>query len=314
MKFSSLQEPRIVYLGTPEISASILEKMVENGCNIVALVTNEDKEVGRKKILEPTPTKKVALAHNIPVFQPHRIRLDNSFLPGLNADVIVCMAYGQIVPLEVLNAPKYGCINLHGSLLPLLRGAAPIQRAIMNGDKLTGVTLMQMVDKMDAGLMYDKKEVVIEENDNFSSLAKKTSDAGAELIIKDLLPYLNGELPGLPQDESLVTIAKKISPEDEKIPLSINCREFVNYVRGLSLTPGGYLLLNDEKLKIYAAHQVSSSLEAELGTIIKDKKEFLIQLNDGVISLDEVQLQGHKVMDAASFLNGSHGLLGQKLS
>ena len=153
------KQARIVYMGTPEISAAVLESLLKNGYHVVALISNEDKEVGRKHQLENTPTKKVALSYNVPVYQPHRIRLDHEWLKDLNPDLIITFAYGQIVPQEVLDAPKKGCINLHGSLLPKLRGAAPIQRAIMNGEKTTGVTLMQMVAAMDAGLMYDKEEV-----------------------------------------------------------------------------------------------------------------------------------------------------------
>ena len=212
MNFENKSEPRIVYMGTPELSAKVLEAMIEDGWNIVALVTNEDKEVGRKRVLTPTPTKQVALAHNIPVYQPHRIRLDHAFLDEIKPDVIVTFAYGQIVPDEVLNCPKYGCINLHGSLLPKLRGAAPIQRSIMEGHKKTGVTLMQMVAAMDAGLMYDKEEVEIAPDETYTSLQNKISDAGKRLILRDLLPYLNGELPGVPQNEDEVTFAAKIKP------------------------------------------------------------------------------------------------------
>jgi methionyl-tRNA formyltransferase len=301
-------------MGTPEISAPILEALIQDGYNVVALITNEDKAVGRKKILEPTPTKVVALKYGIPVYQPHRIRLDYQWLSSLNPDVIVCMAYGQLVPNEVLNMPKYGCINLHGSLLPKLRGAAPIQRAIMEGDKLTGITLMQMVDKMDAGLMYDKAEVAIDPEDNYTRLAHKISDAGKALILKDLMPYLNGELPGVPQDEAAVTIAHIIKPENEKIPLDLPGQDFVNYVRGLSETPGGYLMLGNLKLKIYEAHVLNTEKTAPLGQIVLADKSLVFQGSDGQISIDVLQLEGKKKMDARSFLNGAHGLLGATLA
>jgi methionyl-tRNA formyltransferase len=314
MIFEKKSEPRIVYMGTPEISAPILEALVTNGFNVAALITNEDKAVGRKAILEPTPTKKVALKYGIPVYQPHRIRLDYQWLSDLKPDVIVCMAYGQLVPTEVLNMPKYGCINLHGSLLPKLRGAAPIQRAIMEGDRLSGVTLMQMVDKMDAGLMYDKVEVTIDPQDNYTKLAQKISDAGKALILKDLMPYLNGELPGVPQDESAVTIAHIIKPENEKIPLDLSAQDLVNYVRGLSETPGAYLMLGNLKLKIYGAHVVNSEVKSPLGQIVLADKTLVFQAKDGQVQIDDLQLEGKKKMDARSFLNGAHGLLGETLS
>ena len=313
MIFKNKSEPRIVYMGTPELSAKVLEAMIEDGWNIVALVTNEDKEVGRKRILTPTPTKEVALRHNIPVYQPHRIRLDHAFLEELKPDVIVTFAYGQIVPDDVLACPKYGCINLHGSLLPKLRGAAPIQRAIMQGDSKTGVTLMQMVTAMDAGLMYDKEEVEIAPNETYTTLQEKISEAGKRLILRDLLPYLNGELPGVPQKEEEVTFAAKIKPEDEHIPLSLSASSFVSYAHGLSEEPGGYLFLKGEKLKIYLARKVNDEVKAPLGTIVEANKRLIFQAKDGQIEILSLQLQGKKKMDARSFLNGAHGLEGEIL-
>lgn len=313
MNFNDKKTPRIVYLGTPEISAPVLEALIVNGFNVVALVTNEDKEVGRKRILEPTPTKIVALAHNIPVYQPHRIRLDYGFLAPLKPDVIVCMAYGQIVPQAVLDMPKYGCINLHGSLLPSYRGAAPIQRAIMAGETQTGVTLMQMVDKMDAGLMYDKAEVSIAPQDNYTDLAKKISSAAVDLILKDLMPYLNGELPGVPQDESLVTIAHIIKPENEKLSLELTSHDLINMIRGLSLTPGGYFLFLNQKLKVYRAHQVSALVNAPIGALVSVSKELIFQAKDGQIAIDLLQMEGKKTMEAKAFLNGAHLNVGELL-
>ena len=313
MKFKSNGEVRVVYMGTPEISARVLSSILEAGFNVVAVVSNEDKEVGRRHELEATPVKKVALDAGIPVFQPHRIRLDHSFLDNLDFDVLVTMAYGQIVPKEVLDAPKVGAINLHGSLLPSLRGAAPIQRAIINGDKVTGVTLMKMVEAMDAGEMYDKEEVVIEDNDNYTSLANKISDCASHLIVKDLLAYANGEIKGVAQDESQVTFAKKILPEDERLPLSLPITSLLSYIRGLSETPGGYFLLDGKKLKVYKASLSSLPLSGKIGEIVKCTKGIFIQANGGILSLDEVQLEGKKRMDGKSFANGANGLLGKVL-
>ncbi len=313
MKFKKSGEVRVVYMGTPEISARVLSSILEAGFNVVAVVSNEDKEVGRKRELEATPVKKVALDAGIPVFQPHRIRLDHSFLDNLEFDVLVTMAYGQIVPKEVLDAPKIGAINLHGSLLPSLRGAAPIQRAIINGDKVTGVTLMKMVEAMDAGEMYDKEEVVIDAADNYTSLANKISDCASSLIVKDLLAYANGELKGVPQDESQVTYAKKILPEDERLPLSLPVTSLLSYIRGLSETPGGYFLLEGKKLKVYKASLSTLPLNGKLGEIVKCTKGVFVQANGGILSLDEVQLEGKKKMDGKSFANGANGLLGKVL-
>lgn len=307
------KQARIVYMGTPEISAVVLRSILEAGYNVVGLVTNEDKEVGRKRILEPTPTKKVALEYGVRVFQPHRIRLDNDFLKELNPDLIVTMAYGQIVPQEVLDCPKYGCVNLHASLLPKYRGAAPMQRCLINGESKTGVALMEMVLAMDAGRVYDVAEIDIEPSDNFTSLSMKVAESAASLIVKDIPLYLNGELNGVPQNEDEVTIANKILPADEHLDLSLSANELINYIRGLSETPGAYLMLGDLKLKIYQAHIVDASIQGEPGQIVKDTKGLHFAAKDGTISIDMLQLEGKKKMDAKSFVNGSHGLLGQIL-
>jgi methionyl-tRNA formyltransferase len=224
----------------------------------------------------------------------------------LDFDVIVTMAYGQIIPQGLLDLPKVGCLNLHGSLLPKYRGAAPIQRAIMAGEKETGITLMKMVAAMDAGEMYDVEKVVIEPNDNYTSLCVKMANAASNVIVKDLLPYAKGELKGEEQKEKDVTIANKIKPEDEHLPLFLSAQGAVNYVRGLADEPGAYLLLNDKKLKVYRAHVENNNVIRAVGEVVPDKKKFLVQYYDGQLSLDLIQLEGKKKMEAASFLNGAH--------
>ena len=313
MRFQKNGDVKVVYMGTPAISASVLSSIIRAGFSVVAVISNEDKAVGRRHELEPTPVKKVALEAGIPVFQPHRIRQDHEFLSSLDFDVLVTMAYGQIVPQEVLDAPKVGAINLHGSLLPSWRGAAPIQRAIMNLDQETGVTLMKMVDKMDAGEMYDKETVQISKEDNYTSLSLKISECASSLIVKDLLKYANGELKGIPQSEEDVTFAKKILPEDEHIPLSLSLPYILAYIRGLSEIPGGYFFLDGKKLKVYSASPCPLPLSGKVGEIVKETKGLFVQVKGGVISLDEVQLEGKKRMDGKSFVNGAKGLLGKVL-
>jgi methionyl-tRNA formyltransferase len=297
---------RILYMGTPEMSATVLSALLENGFDVVGLVCQEDKEVGRNKQTEIVPTKRVALAHNVPVFQPHKIRLDFGFATSLDFDVIVTMAYGQIIPQGLLDLAKKGCLNLHGSLLPKYRGAAPIQRAIMAGDKETGITLMEMVAAMDAGVMYDVEKVAILPEDNYSSLCPKMAAAAARLIVKDLPSYVEGTLAGVEQKEKDVTIANKIKPEDEHLPLSLSVHAAENYVRGLSEEPGAYVILNDKKLKIYQCHVENDTVIRAVGEFLPNKKKILLQFYDGLLSLDTVQLEGKKKLDAASFLNGAH--------
>jgi methionyl-tRNA formyltransferase len=306
MAYLSNHDVKVLYMGTPEMSAHVLFHLLEDGFDVVGLVCQEDKEVGRDKTPEIVPTKRVALEHHIPVFQPHKIRLDFEFAKSLAFDVIVTMAYGQIIPQGLLDLAKVGCVNLHGSLLPKYRGAAPIQRAIMAGEKTTGVTLMEMVAAMDAGVMYDKQEISVLPEDNYTSLCEKMSDAAASLIHKDLLKYANKELAGEAQKEKDVTIANKIKPEDEHLPLYLSSEAANNYVRGLSLEPGAYVLLNDKKLKVYRSHVENHEVIRAVGEIVPNKKKLLVQFYDGQLSLDEVQLEGKKKMDAASFLNGAH--------
>ena len=303
---------RILFMGTPEIAAHVLSRLLEQGFHVIGVVCNEDKPTGRKKTLTPPPTKVVALEHNIPVYQPHRIREDHAFLNGLEIDLILTMAYGQIVPQEVLDAPKFGALNLHGSILPKLRGAAPMQRAIIEGHKSTGVSLMKMVDKMDAGEVYDTKEFLIEDNDTYGDICNKMAEAAAEIAIKDILLYIEGKLPGIPQNESEVTFANKIKSEDEHLPLDLPRNEFRNWVRGLSPTPGGYLFLEGKKLKILACSIVEGD-NPGIGVLTFDKKSVCLGLPDGLVRLDKVQLEGKGVTDGQSFANGYRSKQGCKL-
>ena len=308
------QDARVIFMGTPDISAKVLQGLIDNGYNIVALIAQPDRPVGRKKIIEPVPTKVVAEKYDIPVYQPVKIRKEFDFVYDLKPDVIVTLAYGQIVPQALLDIPKFGAINLHGSLLPKYRGAAPIQYALMNNDKVSGMTLMRMVKEMDAGEMYDKEEVEISLEDNATSLFEKMGDAALRLILRALPKYLNGELVGVPQDESLVSFCPTIKPEEEKLDLNKSIEEIFGYVRALSDLPGAYLYLDNEKFKIYKSQIISKEIIGQVGEIVKaDKNGLHLQLKNGVLSLLEVQKEGKKRMDYKSFLNGNQGLLGKVL-
>ena len=306
---------RLVFMGTPEISAYVFEKMIEDGYHFVALVAQPDHPVGRKGLIEKVPTKLVAEKYNIPVYQPEKIRLDYAFMEEIKPDLVITLAYGQIVPQGFLDIPRLGCLNLHGSLLPKYRGASPVQSALINNEKVTGVTLMEMVKAMDAGRMFAKKEIAIAEDDNATSLFNKVKIAASELILEALPLYINGQLKGEEQNETEVTFCSTIKPEQEKLDLSLPAQSLVGWSKGLSDEPGAYLYLNNQKLKIFKAKIVDSSTDAEVGTIIKaDKFGLYMQASDGVISLLEIQKEGKKRMDYRSFINGNQNLLGQKLS
>ena len=304
-----ISDYRIIYMGTPEMSAKILESLIQDGFNVVALIAQEDKPQGRKVILQKVPTKVVAEKYNIPVYQPHRIRKEYEFVRDLKPDLILTMAYGQIIPQGLLDIPTLGCLNIHGSILPKYRGAAPIQRAIIDGETKTGVTLMEMVDKMDAGKMYAFEECEISPDDNYTQLCDKIVECGIRVVKNNLVAYLEGKLLGAEQDEKLVTFADKIKAEDERLDLSKPTKNILNWIRGLSEEPGGYIYLNGFKLKIFKAHQVSDKQNAPVGKVSINKR-VVLQLSDGEIELDIVQLEGKKKMDAKSFANGNHQLDG----
>ena len=304
---------RIIFMGTPSISAKVLEGLISDGYHVVAVIAQPDRPVGRKHILEPVPTKVVANKYNIPVYQPEKIRKDYEFVKELNPDVIVTLAYGQIVPQGLLDIPKQGCINLHGSLLPKYRGAAPIQYALINNETKTGMTLMKMVKEMDAGEMYATEEVEISLEDNATSLFEKMGDAALKLILRTLPDYLDGKLPGIPQDESLVTFAPSIKPEEEKIDLNKSKEEIYGYIRALSEEPGAYLFLENVKYKIYKSDIVSDEIIGEVGEIVKaDKNGLFLQAKNGILSILVLQKEGKNKMDYKSFVNGNRDLLNKK--
>ena len=307
------KELNLLFMGTPEISAYVFEQMILAGYHFVGLVAQPDHPVGRKGIIEKVPTKVIAEKYGVPVFQPIKIRKDFSFMDNLKVDLVITLAYGQIVPQGFLDIPRFGCLNLHGSLLPKLRGASPVQTALINNEKVTGVTLMEMVAAMDAGRMYGKKEVTIDEEDNATSLFKKISEAAKDLVLELLPKYVDGELEGIPQDEEQVTFCSLIKPEQEKLDLSKDILEVYGYIRGLSDEPGAYLYLDNQKLKIFKAKIANDLVTAEVGTIVQaDKRGLLLQAKNGQLAILELQKEGKKRMDYRSFINGNQNLLGAK--
>ena len=312
MEKSSL---RLLFMGTPEISAYVFNQMIEEGYHFVGLVAQPDHPVGRKGLLEKVPTKVVAEKYNIPVFQPVKIRDDYAFMDEIKPDLVITLAYGQIVPQGFLDKVPMGCLNLHGSLLPKYRGASPIQTALINNESVTGVTLMEMVKAMDAGRMYAKKEVVIDEDDNATSLFNKIKIAASELVLEALPLYINGELKGEMQNEEEVTFCSLIKPEQEKLDLEMPALSLIGWIRGLSDEPGAYLYLNNFKLKIYKAKIVNNIVDHQIGEIVSANKNGLVfQAKDAQIAILELQKEGKKRMDYRSFINGNQNLLGQVLS
>ena len=299
--------PRIIFMGTPEFAATILQGLIDANYNVVGLVPQPDRPVGRKRIITPTPTKEVALKYNLPVYQPEKIKDDYEFIKELKPDVIVTCAYGQFVPQGLLDIPEYGCINIHASLLPKLRGGAPIQHALIDGFDKTGVTLMEMIKKMDAGRMYAKIETEITDEDTYDSLHDRLKEIGAKLILENLELYLEGKLEGIPQDENEVTISPNISKEEEHLDFNKTSREVFNHIRGLSSIPGAHFKYNNETVKVYKSKILDCKKEVENGTIVNISKDSIdIKTSDGAIGIIEFQLQGKTRIKVKDYLNGNN--------
>lgn len=295
---------KIVYMGTPDFSVKPLEKLIEN-YDVIGVVTQPDKEVGRKKEIKFSPVKEVALKHNIKVFQPKKIKEEYKDILDLNPDIIITCAYGQIIPKEILEYPKYKCINIHASLLPKLRGGAPIHKAIINGYDKTGVTIMYMDEKMDSGDILYQKEVNIEKNDNAGTLFDKLSILGSEMIIEFLPKLLSGDYKRIKQDEKNVTFAYNITREEEKIDFNKTAKEVYNQIRGLYPWPIGYTSLDGKKVKIHESKIGDSSKNADIGEIINIYKDSIgVKVLDGEILITKLQFEGKKVIDTKSYLNG----------
>ncbi|MCD8204151.1 MAG: methionyl-tRNA formyltransferase [Coprobacillus sp.] len=308
------KEKRLIYFGTPSYSAELFTFLVKKGYHFVGVVTQPDKEVGRKKVLTPSPVKEVALSYNIPVFTPVRLRKDYEFIKDLKPDAIICFSYGQIIPQDVLDIPTIGSLNVHGSILPKYRGASPLQSVLIHAEKETGVTLMEMTKGMDEGPIYDSLSFPIPEGITYSELIPLITNCGEALLDKDLDDYLEGNLVSTEQDSAIATYCYPIKKEEEKLDLSLTSAELLGWIKGLSEEPGGYFLYNNEKLKVYNAKRYSSLIKEEVGSLTPTKEGILLQCKDGELLLTDVQLEGKKRMKATSFSNGHPHLKGEKLS
>ena len=299
---------KILFMGTPDFAVSVLDGLIDN-YDVVGVVTQPDKEVGRHKEIKFSPVKELALKHNIPVFQPIKIKEEYEELLKLNVDMIVTCAYGQIIPKALLDFPKYGCINVHASLLPKLRGGAPIHKAIINNYSKTGVTIMYMVEKMDAGDIISQVETEILPTDNLESLHDRLSVLGTKLLLETIPKIVSGNINPIPQDESEVTYAWNITREEEHIDFNDSSINIFNRIRGLSPVPGAYALLDEQIVKIYSSRIGDNTFSnLENGEIAKIYKDGIgVSCKDGEIIITEIQFSGKKKMKVLDYLNGSDG-------
>ena len=295
---------KCIFMGTPEIAATLLKNMLNANIHVDLVVTQPDKKKGRKQILVYSPVKEVAVANDIPVFQPVHIKDDYQQIIDCQPDVIVTCAYGQIVPQQVLDAPTFGCVNLHGSLLPKYRGGAPIQRAIWDGCKESGMSLMKMAFKMDAGPVLAYKRIHILPEDNCTSVFEKMGIAASELLIDKWDEIISGKAQYIEQDETKVTYAPVIKKEEEKIDLSQSDEKICDQIRALSYQPGGYVMIKGKKFKILKAtyQKVNVSLPFQILGLFEDG--YGITLKDGILYVQECQMEGKPMMKAKDFYNG----------
>lgn len=310
---------KIVFMGTPDFSVPVLRQIIDDGFDVIGVVTQPDRPVGRKRVLTPPPVKAEALKYGIPVFQPEKIRQPEELekILSLKPDLIVTAAFGQILPKELLQAPTYGCINVHASLLPELRGGAPIHYAIIQGKKKTGITIMYMVEKLDAGDILTQVEVPITEDDNVGTLHEKLSAAGSELLSKTLPQLLEGKLTPIPQNNEEATFAYNIKREQEKIDWTMTGEEIYNHIRGLNPWPVAFTLLDGQVLKVWRSEKTAGTAEQDAGTILKLEADGItVSTGNGTaIKITELQPSGKTRMTSEQFLRGAGAKLtvGSKL-
>lgn len=298
-----MKDKRVVFMGTPEFAVPVLEELIKN-TNVVLVVTQPDKSVGRHSELVPTPIKKVAVNNDIPVFQPDKIKTDYERVLEYKPDIIVTCAYGQIIPKVLLDYPLYGCINVHASLLPRLRGGAPLHKSIIYGEKETGITIMYMSEKMDAGDIIKQAKTEITDQDNVGTIHDRLMYMGASLLIETLPSIFDDSNERIPQDESKVTYAYNVSRDEERIVFSKTAREVFNQVRGLYPYPVAFTTLNGEVIKICEC-QIFDSSEGEIGQITDVNKVGIVtKCLDKSIIITRVKPSGKKEMKALDFVNG----------
>ena len=299
-----MKDKKVVFMGTPTFAVPILKYLIE-ATNVVLVVSQPNREKDRKGNLIDTPIKTLADTYNIPVFQPNKIKEEYQYIIDYQPDIIITCAYGQIIPIELLEYPKYKCINIHGSLLPKYRGGAPIHHAIIDGEKETGITIMYMDKKMDSGDIISKRSIPIREDDTLDYIYNEMSNLGMELL-KDTLPSIfNNTNARIKQDESLVSFGLNITKEEEKINFDRTARDIHNQIRGLSSIPGAYCLYNDKRMKVYGSVITTIKSKGTPGMIVSTNKQGIyVNTKDYQIILTDIKVEGKKRCLAKDYLNG----------
>ncbi len=298
-----MKDKRVVFMGTPDFAVPVLEELIKS-TNVVLVVTQPDKPVGRSGEVKFTPIKEVAVKNGIEVFQPIKIRNDYEVILNANPDIIITCAYGQIIPKELLDLPKYGAVNVHASLLPKLRGGAPLHKAIMMGEEETGITIMYMDEKMDNGDIISQEKTPILDSDNVGKIHDRLSVMGAKLLIKTLPSIFEGTNERIKQNEEEVTYAYNVTREEEKIDFNKTAREVFNHIRGLYPYPVGYSVLNGNVIKILES-KLSLSTKGNPGEITDINNDgIVVRCADKSVVITRVKPSGKKEMSAKDFVNG----------
>ena len=305
VEFKEAEKLKVVFMGTPSFAVPILEGLINN-YNVVLVVCQPDRKKNRKGDVIIPDTKRLALDNNIPVFQPLKVREEYQTILDYNPDLIVTCAYGQFIPKEIIDYPKYGCINVHGSLLPKLRGGAPIHHAIINGDKVTGMTVMSMSEKMDAGDIISQSSLEIGEDEILDSLYERMSLLGANLLLDTIPNIIDGTAKYFPQNEEEVTFGLNITKEEEKIDFNKTVVEIKNRVRGLNSVPGAYIVLEDKRMKVYKVMVDDNDYKkGEIGEIVAVTDDaMVVKCLDGYVKILEIALEGKKRCLVKDYFNG----------
>lgn len=308
---------RVIFMGTPDFAVGTFEAILAAGHDVLLAVTQPDKPKGRGKIMQMSPVKECAFKHGIEVYQPKKIREEDciAYIKSYVPDIIIVAAFGQILPKEILELPKFGCVNIHASLLPKYRGAAPIQWAVINGDRVAGVTTMRMDTGLDTGDMIEKAEVILERNETGGSLFDRLAAEGAKLCVHTMQEIENGTAVYTKQDESEATHVGMIQKQMGNIDWKKSAVAIERLIRGLNPWPSAFTKLDGKTLKIWSAETEAGGNEKDAGKIIVvGKKELKVQTGNGILSLLEVQLEGRKRMDIESFLRGFEVVEGTRLT
>lgn len=305
---------KVIFMGTPEFSLNVLEGLIEN-TNVIGVVTQPDKIVGKNKMPSFTPIKSLALEHDIPVFQPVKIRKEYQEILDMNPDIIITCAYGQIIPEVILNYPKYGCINVHASLLPKLRGGSPLHHSIIDGYSETGVTIMHMDKGMDTGDMITRRSIPILDTDTVGSIHDKLSIIGRDLLLETLPSIIDGSAPREKQNDEEATYCHNITHEEELIDFNKKARDIFNQVRGMNPYPVAYFNLDNKIFKVYeVSYEETDKYKDKTNgeIVIYDKNNVGIKVENGLIYLKDIKKEGKRRMLIKDFLNGEkESLLGK---